>query len=78
METWLANRYPLETLYYGRDYGDAIDRAIAAEPGVKRVTDAPVEASAALSRHCCWEIVSPFGFAMTSFYFALARGSGTG
>ncbi len=48
MDTWLANRYPLETLYYGRDYGDAIDRAMDAEPAAVRVTDAPVEASAAL------------------------------
>lgn len=35
LETWLANRYPLETLYYGRDYGDAIDRVMRADSRVE-------------------------------------------
>ena len=28
LETWLAHRYPLETLYLGRDFADGIDRVL--------------------------------------------------
>jgi carbamoyltransferase len=48
LETWLANRYPLETLYYGRDFGAAIDRVLGADAAVAPVPGAPVETAARL------------------------------
>ena len=42
LETWLARRYRLETLYLGRDYDGAVDAAFLADPGLGRVSDRPV------------------------------------
>jgi carbamoyltransferase len=48
LETWLANRYRLETLYYGRDYRSAIDTVLGGDPAVRRLPGAPVETAAEL------------------------------
>jgi len=48
LETWLKNRYPLETLYYGRDFGDGIDRVLGADAAIRRLPGAPVETAAEL------------------------------
>jgi len=48
METWLANRRPLETLYYGRDFGADADRAFAADARLEKVSDNPTADAAAL------------------------------
>lgn len=49
-EHWLAQRYRLDHLYYGRDHGAAIDAALAAAPGVVRVAGGPVEPTVAAIR----------------------------
>ncbi len=46
LEVWLGKRYPIDTLYYGRDYGDAVDAALGAQ--FERISTTPVETSAAL------------------------------
>ena len=43
---WLGRRYRLDSLYYGRDYTGAIDRAFAADPRFQRVAGDPVAATA--------------------------------
>jgi carbamoyltransferase len=48
LETWLKRRYPLETLYYGRDFGDGIDKVLGAAPGIAQMPGAPVEIAAEL------------------------------
>jgi carbamoyltransferase len=48
LETWLKHRYPLETLYYGRDFGAEIDRVLAHGAGIARIPGAPVETAARL------------------------------
>ncbi len=48
LERWLARRHPLETLYYGRDFGRAIDRRLAEDPGFRRAAGKPVETAARL------------------------------
>ncbi len=48
METWLAQRYPLETLYYGRDWGGDADDVLAGTPGLAAISDNPVEKTAEL------------------------------
>ncbi|HEY7607728.1 MAG TPA: carbamoyltransferase C-terminal domain-containing protein, partial [Alphaproteobacteria bacterium] len=47
LAAWLEHRYPLETLYYGRDFGDGIDRVLDA-PGIKKMPGASVETAARL------------------------------
>ena len=46
LETWLASRYRLDHLYFGRDYG--ADEALAATPGIAKLSDDPVGRSAEL------------------------------
>ncbi|MCW5771512.1 MAG: hypothetical protein KIT16_07760 [Rhodospirillaceae bacterium] len=46
MERWLANRYPLESLYYGRDFGEDIDRALGGDAAIERLDGPPVETAA--------------------------------
>ena len=48
IESWLNARYPLETLYLGRDWGDAADNVLGDTPGLKAVSDKPVEKTAEL------------------------------
>jgi len=48
LETWLKRRYPLEALYYGRDFGGGIDKVLGAAPGVAQMPGAPVEIAAEL------------------------------
>ncbi len=48
LATWLKHRHPLETLYYGRDFGDGIDRVLAGAPGIAPVPGAPVDTAAKL------------------------------
>ncbi|HTI85732.1 MAG TPA: carbamoyltransferase C-terminal domain-containing protein [Alphaproteobacteria bacterium] len=48
LETWLKRRYPLETLYYGRDFGDGIDSVLGSASGITKMPGAPVEAAAEL------------------------------
>jgi len=43
---WLAQRRPLRDVYLGRDYTNAIDAALTAAPGVRRVAELPVQAAA--------------------------------
>jgi carbamoyltransferase len=43
---WLKQRRRLRDVYLGRDYTNAIDAALAASPGLRRVTDVPVKAAA--------------------------------
>jgi carbamoyltransferase len=43
---WLEQRRPLEDVYLGRDYTDAIDPVLARLPGVKAADGAPAEAAA--------------------------------
>lgn len=46
LETWLASRYRLDHLYFGRNYG--ADEALAATPGIAKLSDDPVGRSAEL------------------------------
>ncbi len=48
LETWLEHRYPLETLYYGRDFGDGIDRVLGGANGIAFVPGSPVDTAAQL------------------------------
>ncbi len=48
LPTWLANRYRLDHLYFGRDFGPEIDRAMAGDAAITRVEGDPVEAAASL------------------------------
>ncbi len=40
---WLDNRQPLGDVYLGRDYSDAIDRALLDTPGVRATGEPPVD-----------------------------------
>ncbi len=42
MDTWLANRWRLEDLHYGRPYGDAIDTTLGRAGGITRLGGDPV------------------------------------
>jgi len=46
LKTWLDRRRPLGPIFLGRDYTSAIDPALAALPGVRRVNAAPVAEAA--------------------------------
>jgi carbamoyltransferase len=48
LETWLDNRYRLETLYLGRDFGGGIDRVLGTATGIERVPGASVDAASGL------------------------------
>ena len=48
IESWLAQRYRLDALYYGRDYGPAIDRHLGGEAGFHRISATPVATAAEL------------------------------
>jgi carbamoyltransferase len=48
LEAWLENRYRLESLYLGRDFGAEIDRVLGAGSAVERVPGAPVETASRL------------------------------
>ena len=43
---WLDQRYRLESLYFGRDYDDAVDGYFAGDGRIRRVTDDTVAATA--------------------------------
>src|SRR4029077_12338044 len=42
IESWLTQRYRLDALYYGRDYGPAIDAHLGCEAGFHRISTTPV------------------------------------
>jgi carbamoyltransferase len=48
MKTWLAARYPLETLYFGRNWGDNADKVLGGTPGLTAISDNPVDKTAEL------------------------------
>jgi carbamoyltransferase len=48
LENWLKRRYPLETLYYGRDFGAGIDSVLGSASGITKMPGAPVETAAEL------------------------------
>jgi carbamoyltransferase len=48
LETWLANRWPLEDLYFGRDFGDGIDRYFDADPAITKISGSPAQTTAEL------------------------------
>ena len=41
LKTWLKNRYPLESLYYGRDFGSSIDKFMHKESKIKPLDGIP-------------------------------------
>ena len=43
---WLAQRHRLRDMYFGRDYTDAIDDALAASAGIRLTGEPPVDAAA--------------------------------
>jgi carbamoyltransferase len=45
---WLSQRYRLDTLYYGRDFGAGIDELLGQDPGFRRISTTPVETAAEL------------------------------
>ncbi|MBM3491084.1 MAG: hypothetical protein FJX68_11660 [Alphaproteobacteria bacterium] len=48
LQTWLGERYRLEQLYLGRDQGEAIDRALAAEAAFRTLPGEPAATAARL------------------------------
>src|SRR6266481_1515293 len=48
MDQWLAHRWPLDTLYYGRDFGAGIDDRLNGDPLFRRLSTTPVESAADL------------------------------
>lgn len=40
---WLRHRYPLDALYFGRDYTETADRALGGDTRLERVAEDPVE-----------------------------------
>jgi len=48
IKTWLAARYPLETLYFGRDWGQSADKILGGTPGLAALSDNPVDKTAEL------------------------------
>ncbi|UCH52308.1 MAG: hypothetical protein JSW09_06645, partial [Pseudomonadota bacterium] len=48
LDTWLSNRWALESLYFGRDWGDDADRILRNTPGLEAFTDKPVDTAAQL------------------------------
>ena len=48
MKTWLAARYPLETLYFGRDWGTGADKVLGGTAGLGVISDNPVAKTAEL------------------------------
>ena len=45
---WLRQRYRLENLYYGRDFGHRIDRRLGGDPTFRRISTTPVETASEL------------------------------
>ncbi len=48
LAAWLDRRHHLDHVFFGRDHGAAIDRALTAAPGIRRLSDRPVPAAAEL------------------------------
>ncbi|MGD9537743.1 MAG: carbamoyltransferase C-terminal domain-containing protein [Alphaproteobacteria bacterium] len=48
LAAWLARRRPLDHLYFGRDYTATADAVLAATPGLRKISDEPVNETAAL------------------------------
>ena len=48
MNIWLDARYPLETLYYGRDWGNRADKVLSSTTALTTISDNPVEKTAEL------------------------------
>jgi carbamoyltransferase len=46
LEAWAAHRYRLDGLFWGRDYGPAIDQTLLAAPGIHRVNETPIPGAA--------------------------------
>ncbi|MEE8172823.1 MAG: carbamoyltransferase C-terminal domain-containing protein, partial [Alphaproteobacteria bacterium] len=62
MKTWLAARYPLETLYFGRDWGKNADKVLGGTPGLGVISDNPVDKTAELLSQ--GKVVAIFGHGM--------------
>ena len=62
MKTWLDARYPLETLYFGRDWGEGADQVLGGTPGLGVLSDNPVDKTAELL--CQGKAVAIFGHGM--------------
>jgi Predicted carbamoyl transferase, NodU family len=48
LKIWLSRRWRLDSLYYGRSYGDAADALFAADPALHKVSNDPVSTGARL------------------------------
>jgi carbamoyltransferase len=48
LDHWLKQRWRLENLYYGRDYGRAIDDRLGGDPAFARVSTSPAKTAAEL------------------------------
>lgn len=48
LDTWLKSRYRLDTLYYGHDFGSAIDRRFTSDDSFRTVSTTPVATAAEL------------------------------
>ena len=48
LQPWLANRYRLDTLYYGRDFGSAIDTCLGGDATFKRISTTSIATAAKL------------------------------
>jgi len=48
LEHWLSQRYRLDALYYGRDFGSGIDACLGGDVAFKRISTTSVETSAKL------------------------------
>ena len=62
MKTWLGARYPLETLYFGRDWGEGADKVLGGTPGLGVLSIIPVDKTAELL--CQGKAVAIFGHGM--------------
>ena len=62
MNIWLDARYPLETLYYGRDWGESADKILAGTPELTVISHNPVEKTAELLM--AGKVVAIFGHGM--------------
>jgi len=46
LETWLAHRWRLDNLYFGRRFGDAIDETLGAADGIRKLEGDPADVAA--------------------------------
>jgi len=46
LDTWLANRWRLDNLYFGRPFGDAIDNTLGGASGIRKIEGDPGDVAA--------------------------------